>query len=402
MAKLSFLIYLTVVLLPMRVSAATDSLLNLRELIEEVKRENPELQALREELQAAGYGVSWFRYMPDPFASVEFSDEMTMYSVTQQIPFPTKIAKRLDFAELDVDYVALLYEGKEQMLIREVKEAYADFLLLQGKISATVKSIAFLQQIHNTARQKYSVNEASQAEVLMAQVELARSENQLLNLNDDITIVAARVNTLLNRDLDMRLLLLDSLVPSVDTIPLPVLYELARTNQPRLKSSELKQKKAQLMLSMARQGYLPDMAFKYTHEMMESGMRNSKYMVGVTVPLWFWGKQDRAIHEANAIVRSAGARYEMMENAVLLDVKEAKVRLDKFRRVINLYRNSVLPQAETALKSALTGYELNRVDFHILLESEKSLVLAEYDYEEARANLFMALAELEQTIGYVD
>jgi outer membrane protein TolC len=66
-----------------------------------------------------------------------------------------------------------------------------------------------------------------------------------------------------------------------------------------------------------------------------------------------------------------------------------------------MYRNSVLPQAETALKSALAAYELNRVDFHILLESEKSFVQAEYDYEEARANLFMATAELEQAIGYI-
>ncbi len=51
------------------------------------------------------------------------------------------------------------------------------------------------------------------------------------------------------------------------------------------------------------------------------------------------------------------------------------------------------------MKSAFAGYELNKVDFQILLETEKSLVQAEYDYEEAQAMLFMALAELEQAIG---
>ena len=59
-------------------------------------------------------------------------------------------------------------------------------------------------------------------------------------------------------------------------------------------------------------------------------------------------------------------------------------------------------QAETALKSALIAYELNRIDFNILLESERSLIRAEYEFEEAQANLFMAVARLEQIIGYVE
>ncbi len=402
MFKITTLVLFLFASMPLRAVANTDSLLSLRQLIDEVKRENPGLQAMIAEQEAAEYGISWLRHLPDPLVSVEFSGDMTMYSVTQQIPFPLKITKQSDLARLNADKLYFLYEDKEQRLIKEAKEAYAAFLLIKGKIRTVEKSIGFLEQIHRIAGQKFSINEASQTEVLIAEVALARAENELLSLNDDLGIVRAYLNTLLNRSPDEGLMLLDKDVSSVDTLPLSTLYELARENRPQLRSFELKQNEARVSLSLARQSYLPDLVLRYTHERMSDNMSNNKYMVGVSLPVWFLGKQKNMIREAESYLRRASAQYEMIENATLLDVKEAKTWLEKYRRTADLYRNAVLPQAETALKSALIAYELNRIDFNILLESERSLIQAEYEFEEAQANLFMAAARLEQIIGHVE
>jgi len=379
--------------------SGTDSVWTLSDLIEQVKRENPELQAMRADLEAAGYGTSWLRHLPDPMVAFEFSDNMTMFSVTQQVPFPTKLSSRAGRARLLFERSTLLYEDREQATVRIVKDSYAEYLLLKGRISATEKSMAFLEQIHNASRQKYSINEASQAEVLISQVELSRSENQLKALEDDLSVTKAFLNTLLDRDLDEDLPLLVRPVYRADTLPLSTLNKLARENHPKLKEYDRKRKEAQLALSIAKQAYLPDLTFRYTHESMDNNMRNSRYMIGFSLPIWFIGKQRDMVREANSLASSARARYEMMENAILLDVKEARTRVDKYLRTVDLYRSSVLPQAETALKSAFAGYELNKVDFQILLETEKSLIQAEYEYEEADAMLFMAVAELEQAVG---
>jgi outer membrane protein TolC len=381
------------------VSSEADSLWTLSDLIEEVKRENPELQAMRAESAAAGYGTSLLRHLPDPMVAFEFSDNMTMFSVTQQLPFPTKLSSRAGRARLAFEESNLFYEDRERAIVRNVKESYAAFLLLKGRMSATEKSIAFLEQIYNISRQKYSINEASQAEVLISQVELSRSENQLMALEDDLSVTKAFLNTLLNRDLDEDLPRLVRPDYQVDTLPLSALYELARENHPRLKEYDRKREEAQLALSIAKQAYLPDLTFRYSRELMDNNMRNSKYMIGFSLPIWFLGKQRDMVREANSLLNSAQARYQMIEKAILLDVKEARTGVEKYLRAVDLYKSSVLPQAETALKSAFAGYELNKVDFQILLETEKSLVQAEYDYEEAEAMLFMALAELEQAVG---
>ena len=386
-------------ILPCRAATAADSLLTLHDLIEEVRRENPELRAMRAEYEAAGHGISWLRSLSDPLVAFEFSENMTMFSVTQQIPFPTKISNRSERARFAFDNSKLRYAERELGLIRIVKESYASYLLIKGKISSTRKSVAFLQQIYDVARQKYSVNRVSQAEVLMSQVELARAENQLLSLEDDLGVIMAYLNTLLNRDLDQNLPMLARSPGQLDTLPLASLYDMARQNQPKLKAFDLKRGEARLALSIARQTYLPDLMFRYTQELMDNNMRNSKYMVGFSLPIWFWGKQSEMVREAASLVKSAAARYELMENAVLLDVKESKTRVDRYNRTVGLYESSIIPQAETALKSALSAYELNKIDFQILLESEKSLVEAEYEYEEAKAMLFIAVAELEQALG---
>lgn len=380
-------------------SSEADSLLTLSDLIEQVKRENPELQAMRAESEAAGYGTSLLRHLPDPMVAFEFSENMKMFSMTQQIPFPTKLSSRAGRARLAFEQSNLLYEEREQAIARIVKDSYAAFLLIKGGMLATERSIAFLEQIYNASRQKYSINEASQAEVLISQVELSKSENRLIALGDDLSVTKAFLNTLLNRDLEEDLPRLVRPEYGVDTLPLSELYKLARENHPKLKEYDRRRRESQLAQSIAKQAYLPDLTFRYSQELMDNNMRNSKYMIGFTLPIWFMGKQRDMVREANSFVNSARARYEMIENAVLLDVKEARIRVEKYLRAVDLYRNSVLPQAETALKSAFAGYELNKVDFQILLEAEKSLVQAEYDYEEAQAMLFMAIAELEQAVG---
>lgn len=387
---------------PLLIGADNSSVLNLRALIEEAQANNLELQALKADYEAAQARIPWARYFADPIVAVEFSETMRMYSVTLPIPFPTKITSRSDFARAETDYYYNLYQNKVQQVTRDVKKSYAELLLLYGSITTVERSIDFLRQIHSNAAHKYSINEASQAEVLQTQVELAKAENQLAILKDDLDIAEARINVLLNRDLETLVGRPAGLETTTDTLELSTLYKLAEENQPLLKAYELQRSQAEVMLSIARQTYLPDFALRYTLEHMDNDVYNSKYMVGLTIPIWFWGKQGEFVKEAEAKLNKASAHYQTMRNNLLLAVKEASIRVQKFQRVVDLYKNSILPQAEAGLKSALAAYEVDKIEFQGLLEIEKLLVQTEFEYEQARVDLFMAVADLEEAVGVVD
>lgn len=379
--------------------AQIDSLVSLHELIEEARENNPELKALRADYEAAESRISWFSHMPDPVVAVEFSDVMTMYSVTQQVPFPTKTSKRRELIQDEVAYHFFQYMDKERAVILQVKRSYAELLLLHAKIKATERSIAFLGLIHNIIQQKYSINQSPQSEVLIAQVELAKAENQMILLRDDLVIAQAHLNSILNRDLEASLPVLARPAEMADTLPLETLYALAEQNDPQLRALLYRQEAADARLSIARQSYLPDLSFRYTYEDMKDAMHNTKYMFGFSVPLWFLDKQNNVVRESVAKVRSVSARVTKLQNDIRLGVKQAKTKVNKYRHMVGFYRNSVLPQAEAALKSALSAYQYDKIDFVVLLAGERTLVQTEYDFEEARAHLFIALAELENLIG---
>lgn len=396
------MIFFLIIVLPISGIAESGAALQLESLIEEARASNPELVALKAQYEAAQAKTPWTRYLVDPVVAAEFSESKRMYSVTLPVPFPTKITSQTDLARAETYFYHNLYESKIQQITRDLKKGYAELVLLYRNIATVEKSIAFLDQIHSIATHKYSINEASQAEVLRAQVELARSENRLVVLHDDLSIAEARINTLLNRDIDAELGRPVGLTTVIDTLGLPDLYRLAEENQPLLKVYGLERRQAEVMLSMARQTYVPDFAFKYTLEHMDNDVYNSKYMVGITVPVWFWGRQRGFVREASARLDRASAHYEAAKNNLLLAVKEAKISVQKSQHIVDMYENSILPQAEAGLNSALASYEVNRIEFENLLECEKLLIQAEFEYEQARIDLFMAAADLEEAVGLTD
>ena len=153
------------------------------------------------------------------------------------------------------------------------------------------------------------------------------------------------------------------------------------------------------MVSIAKQKYFPDFTIKFTQQEMDNNFTEQRYMIGLTIPLWFWGKQTEVVKEMNAQLKVSASQYRSAENKVILSVKESKINVDKNMRIMELYKKSIIPQTEANLKSAFVAYEARQIDFLSLLESEGMQIQAELDYYKAQTSLFKAVADLEKAIG---
>ncbi|NOR16186.1 hypothetical protein GQ543_00535 [candidate division WOR-3 bacterium] len=375
------------------------NVLNLSDLIEEAKLHNPEILAAAARYEAARSRTSGFRHLMDPMIDIEFTGNMRMYSISQQFPFPTKLGTLSKFAKTEAQEYENEYRQKEQEIINRVKKYYAQLFLIHRKTETLEESIVFLNQLFHIASLNYAIGKVPQADVLRAQVELAKAENDLLTLIDEKAVIEARLNILLNRSPDEKLGISEVVDTSLISMEINELYDLAKEYRPTLKAFKMRLKKAQVMLSLSKQKYLPDFMIKYTQQEMDYSFTDRKFMFGLTVPIWFWGKQNDMVREMNANLKMAEALYQHMENMVLLAVKEAAVMVDKNRRTMMLYQNSIIPQAEASLNSSLAAYEANQIDFLSLLASEKILIQSELDYYRAQADLFIAVADLEEAVG---
>lgn len=375
--------------------------ISLENLISEAISNNPEIQEARAQHESKLTRVSVVRYLNDPLIGVEFAGDMRMYSITQQMPFPTKIFAMSQIAGVSAEQSEYSLERKIQEVVSNVKRMYAALFLINKKIETTEKSIAFLKQLFHVASQSYAVGTVPQTDVLRAQVELAIAEEELLTLKDERKIAEAKLNILLNRQLDLQFTPPLDLTIEPFSISLDSLYELTNDNHPILRIHNLHLKQATLLLSYAKQKYIPDFMLKYTQFEREQNFTEQRYMVGLTVPLWFWGKQNKNVSEMKANLKMAENAYKTIENKILLAVKENSVHVDKNQRIADLYRTSIIPQAEANLKSSFVAYEANQINFLSLLESEKILIQYELDYYQAQTDLFTAIVSLEEAVGIV-
>ncbi len=370
--------------------------LNLDDLIDSALINNPEIRAARAKYEAGLTRIPVLQYLPDPWLSMEFSREMAMYSITQELPFPTKMHSQSRYARFEAEEFLNEYYALVNKIERQVKEYYSKFYLIQMELKLMEESRQILEQLRLTAESNYRLNRVPQADVIHTQIALLKLENHISELKNEKTIVISEINKLINHPVDSELNINLDLAIEPPAIDLDSLYKLARANNPVLNAYKASEKKAETALSLSKQEYLPDFMLKY--EFGGMNFKDYKIMFGFTAPLWFWQKQKNMVLKMRQELTMAQAEYEAMENEIMKMVKKLKLMIENYERKVKLYENAVIPQLELALQSTMRAYETNRVDIMNVLDTQQMLIEEKLAYQRARLDLFISISELENVI----
>ncbi len=388
--------------------------LSLPSLIEEALQNNPGIKAARHRYEAARTRTKFLRNLDDPKLEYEYdriipgmvaemtgSDEpMKTISISQEIPFPGKLFLRRRAADREAAALKEEYKEKENEIIAKVKETYFMLSLNSRQLQITGDMKILIDQLVRTLTNRYSLGRSSQQEVLKAQAEYARLDNELVMQEQEKRISGAMLKTLLNRSQD-----------SVLGEPPPLsgknrfeldrakILALAREHRPELKAYAEMLRKAQTDYSLARQEYLPDFMLKYTREEKDGLSGEWAGMIGVTIPLWVGEKQNSSVREAKIMLEETRAEYEAAASMIGYEVESALARVEGQKKSVAIYETSLLPQAEAAFKAAAAGFEAGRNDFLDLLDGERMLLEFKMDHARAQAELEIAVGDLEKAVG---
>jgi len=387
--------------------------LSLKEVVDEARRKNPQIEAAKFRYEAAKARIRFLRSLEDPKFEYEYdkitadmdavmrekTSPMRTFAVSQEFPFPTKLLLRRAAAKKEANAYEQDYKETERKVIKEVKEAYSQLFLSNKKIELTKENLTLLSQFIEVANKKYSVNKASQQDSLKAQVEYSKLSNQLVLLEAEEKISQSRLNSLLGRAPDAPLGMPQETSIKTTELNEEKILKLTKENRPELKFFKEMARKAEIDYSLSKQEYLPNFMAKYKREEKSGGTGSWAGMVGVTIPIWFWEKQDSFVREAKANVRVANADYQAEENAVLFEARAAFVKFEAAKRLVDIYETGVLPQALAALQTAGRGYRTDKISFLDLLDSLRTLKDFQMEYSEAQANMEIALADLERSVG---
>ena len=106
-----------------------------------------------------------------------------------------------------------------------------------------------------------------------------------------------------------------------------------------------------------------------------------------------------SLHASREPASFAGSRHRDLL-AFREDVDpDLLAQLERRKKLAELYKTGIIPQAEQSLESATIGYRVNKVDFLTLLDNRLTLFNYEREYYDSIADYQMKRAQLEALVG---
>ncbi len=389
--------------------AVSSGTLTLNQVLESAERDNPEILAARKRWLAFQKRVAQAAtpdkprldiermYVPSGKSVLTGADEKSL-AITQEIPFPTTLYLRGAAAAKEAAMAEQAYRAKVRDVLARTRSAYAMLYLAHKSLGIVDENIELMRRFSKVAESKYTAGHGAQSDALKAQVELTKMLNMGVMLAQDRETAAAMLSALLNRDAREPLGL-----PAEPALPKPgesleSVHALALAERPELKEAQFNVERAGKSLAVARSEFLPDIMLQYRQRNDPMRGKTRDAVLGLSLPLWFW-KPAAMAAEAKAEREMAEAELEGMRAMTSAEVKSAWIRAQTAGRLADIYRTSVLPQADQAVRVAEAGYQANKASFLDLLDAQRSLLNFRLEYYQFLADYEQRTAELERVVG---
>jgi outer membrane protein TolC len=350
-----------------------------------------------------GYGIA--NLPTDNFKFNQWNMTMKQLTLSQRFPFPGKLRLQAEVAAREAEIAREDLQELENRIVNEVKRAFYDIYFIDEAIAVTERNKTLLAEFVKIADTKYRVGTGIQQDVLLAQVELSKIMDELIRLEQQRRTAAVRLNTLLDLPPESPVGKTRGVARVPVALDLEALKETALQRRPLLRALEREIARREEAYRLAKLQYYPDFTLSFAYGQREGaslGRGRADFVSAsatINIPLYFRTKQDEGVNEARAEVRRAKRRYETQKNEVFFALGDLVARLRRDLDRLKLFAEAIIPQARQSLDSAISGYQVNKVDFLTLLGNQVTLFNFERDYYQVLADYQQTLAELEQAVG---
>jgi outer membrane protein TolC len=378
--------------------------LRLGDVVRIASERRDEIAAARARTQAAEQRPAIVSALDDPMISPSLDHLPFMWggadvSLTyeQQIPLSGIRGHRRTSAVADAD--RLRADVNRTRLDVGVEAANA-FLMLQEqrRVAALVnEQIGFARDVVQAANARYGAGTSPQADVLRAEVEVARLDAIAKALVGELRSAEAMLNTSLALEAD-------SSVPDLDPISLPgpipswASIKTSLMTRPELAAGRAEIARAEADVEVMRDMYRPMMTIRTGPAYTMTEGRGWMAMVGISLPIWR-DKLRAGVAEAEAMRAMSEADLRAMTRMIEGEAAVAVNRLRAANDRQTALRSDVLPRARMVIEPAVAGYASGQLPLVSVVEAIQSLWLTQSELINADTALGLAWVRLARAIG---
>ncbi|WDQ18080.1 TolC family protein [Rhodopirellula sp. P2] len=380
---------------------------------------HPSIAAARQKVAAAQHRIPQVTALEDPMLGNTFwpiHDQALQtaggrighqFSLSQKVPWPEKLDARGAVAARDVQIAMAEIRRAEIEIIEAVQLAYYELWLADELIRIVEDNTELVEDLIKVSEARYKTG-GSQQDVLRAEIEGDRLEEQLIGLRQQKEQARADLGALVRQPMNLMPTAVDEIGVSEAAPQLEVLVAEAEACNPTLQglAAEIARDRAKESLACLQQ--YPDfqLGIGYSivsddHDVISpvaNGHDNINFSVGVTLPIW----RDKinagvreAAHDRSATTLRREAEQDKLRGTLRRQVAAAYASIEQ----LELYRERLIPRTEQTLEIATADYQGKKADFTDLIATYRELLSLQVQVARAEARLASTLAQIEKTVG---
>ncbi len=390
---------------------AEERTLGPQDLLKGLMQNNPEIQAARSRFEAATKRPSQVGTLPEPTASYtnfgvghpfsRLNGSAFAYQgigVSQEFPFPGKLGLASEEAKREAEGIQQNYQLVVLEVTARLKVAYYEWLTVNKAIELTRKHSDLLSRFEEIARNRYTVGKGLQQDVLKAQLEVSTLEQQLAMLDEKRLRAEAEIASLLASP-SVAIHSPGEIQPNSFSISLDQLLKAA-ADSPRVKAEQKMIDARAVGINRSLKDFRPD--FGVNLQWQHTGSNFPDYYmatVEVKIPIYYARKQRYALEESYSRLNEAKQNYKAAQQQSIYQVKDQYLSIQSSERILNLYKTTLIPQAQLTVDSSASAYEVGSIDFLTLLTNLTNLISLDRQYYDELARHEEAIARLEPIVG---
>jgi outer membrane protein TolC len=376
---------------------------------------NPTLQRIQQEAAAAWAKARYVSKLPDPTVSSMFllppmnfdpDRQVAQVQVMQMIPWLGRLSAEERRAQFEAMAAQNQYQAERVRVLGDLRAAWYRLYVVSKQIEIAEADKTQLEALLNTANARVATGAAQPGDVLMASLELSSLQEQLFTFRQQARETAADLNRLAGRESGAPISPPATLDVSAPEWTHAELLSIAMSSQPELTSARLRSAAARWGIEVAQLKRRPDLTFSGGWMVMDApgatapNAGRDSWTLGVSASLPIWhSKYDAMVSEASREHFAAHAGEE--EIALRLDatLRERLSEVQAARQTLQLYQNTILPQARQTFEADQKSLANNTVAFDRVIRDYRALLDLEMGYHRALGQLAIALARIQQAVG---
>ena len=377
---------------------------------------SPELRASFERWRAATMRISRARRIPEPVIKYSYyvrsietrvGPQNHKLSLMQAFPWPTALSAGADVASETARAAERRFDAEALAVKQAVADAYWRLWLLQEEHHLKSEHDVVMETLAGTVRGRVRTGAASLADLNQVELGIARHHDHHGAHREDQRVATADLQRAIGAtDREQELDATDTPLEGLPSKSEEALSQTARRH-PRIEAAELMATASDSQVRAEAAERAPSLLAGLDWIVVgeartvsdKSGQDAVIVTAGLSVPLW-----GRNYRDAMSAARAEGDAHRADRDAALqsadAQLTAALSAVRGAQRRIDLYRNTLIPQAETTFQSVLGGYQSGRSTVASALLAQKELLELQLKLARSRAHHARAWAVLEAVVGH--